>query len=119
VCPKALATRRAISAPSLPINLEIAIVFIGVVLCLPLPARKSLFGCDVDAAKDCGAGGNSLGGCVPCRCASTESSIPSRPCQACKCEKSPDIARPLDFFAFAGIRDLIWKSRKKEQKKSG
>jgi hypothetical protein len=49
-------------AASLPINLEIAIAFIGVVL--PLPARKSLFGCDVDAAKDCGAGGNSLGGCI-------------------------------------------------------
>jgi hypothetical protein len=55
-----------------------------------------------------------LGGCLPCRCASTESSIPGRSCQACKCDKSPDIARLLDFFAFEEIR-ISYGNREKKR----
>jgi hypothetical protein len=41
----------------------------------PATARKSLFECDVDGTEDCGAGGNSLGGCVDCRCLSPLSGV--------------------------------------------
>ena len=77
VYPKASVTRRAMLTAPLPINLEITIVFIGVVFSYAsryLPGNR-FFGCDVDGAEDCGAGGNSLGGCVDCRCVSPLSGV--------------------------------------------
>jgi hypothetical protein len=50
-------------APSLTTNLEIAIVLIGVVFSYASRylGGNRFFGCDVDASKDCRAGGNLIG----------------------------------------------------------
>jgi hypothetical protein len=96
VYPRASDTRRAILSASLPINLEIAIVFIGV---LPYASRYP------------------PGNRFWMRSFSTESSIPGRSCQACKREKSPDIARRLDVFPLVEIR-ISYGNREKEERKN-
>jgi hypothetical protein len=60
VYPKASLTRRAILTASLPINLDIAIVFIGVVFSYALPAAlpvNRFLDATSMSVEDCGVGG--------------------------------------------------------------